>query len=110
MSTLTNKDAAKVSGVGLRTIQRWLAEHQEFKDELHKAEVQVSDQASRRLIGAQELAITGLLHVLTSPTTKDADRLRAARTLLDYAKRRVEVRDFEERLSKLEVENHIKKP
>jgi hypothetical protein len=94
----------------LRTVQRWLAENPEFNDELRKAEMQAIDQASRRLIGSQELAISQLLTVLDSPTAKDADRLKAARILFEFSTRLKEVRDFEERLSKLEVQYDVKKP
>jgi transposase len=100
MSTLTNKEAAKVSGISLRTLQRWLAEDEEFKAELLKAEKQTIIQNSRSLIGSQEKAISVMIAVLDSPTSTDADRLKAARLLFEISTRLLEARDIEQRLSK----------
>jgi recombinational DNA repair protein (RecF pathway) len=109
VSTRTNKESAQVLGVSLRTIQRWLAD-EEFKAELRKAEIQATDQAVRRLIGSQGLVITQLITILNSPNAKDSDRLKAGQTLLELSTRLLDVRDYNERLYKLEVYHDIKKP
>jgi hypothetical protein len=103
MSTLTNKEAAMVSGIGLRTLQRWLAEDEEFKAELLKAGKRTIDQNSLRLIGSQGQAISVMLAILNSPTSTDADRLKAARLLFESSTRLLQARDIEQGLSEKEV-------
>lgn len=96
------KQAAILAGVGERTLYRWLAEDEAFKAELRSVEEEAISQATRRLIGSQEPAITRLLSILTGPTTRSGDRIKAARALMEYSTRMLEVRDVEERLTALE--------
>ncbi|MEW6400817.1 MAG: hypothetical protein AB1649_03400 [Chloroflexota bacterium] len=103
MSTNTVRQAAIIVGVGERTLHRWLAEDEEFRAALRKAELTAIDTATRRLIGSDEAAISKLLTILNSPTGKNSDKIKAARSLLEFSTRMIEARDVEERLSRLEA-------
>jgi transposase len=65
---LTSKsmsEAATSAGVGERTLYRWLAEDEAFRAGLARAESELLDTATRRLLALQGQAIETLEHLQT---------------------------------------------
>lgn len=98
----TNGQAADAAGCSLRSIQRWL-DDPDFVAELRKAEAHALDQATRRLIGLQDVAITTLGNLLHDRETRDGVRRSAARDTLEFGMRLQEHRDLLERIEALEA-------
>lgn len=93
-------DAADVSGVGLRTLSRWLTERQ-FQAALSEAEGAAIDHATRRLTALSDTAVSVLQDSLSGEVAPYV-RLKAAQGVLDYLLRLRELRGLERRLSALE--------
>lgn len=98
----TIEEAARVAGVGRRTLFRWLAEDAAFVAELRTAEEAAIDHAARRLVGLQDAAINVLSDVLTAPDVAPGVRVRAASLIVELSLRLRELRSLEERVSALE--------
>lgn len=100
---LTSRDvkaAAEASGVGARTLYRWL-DLPAFRAALAAAEGDAIDQATRNLITLTQPAI-GVITQTMRETNPAAVRLRAAQSVLDYLLKLRELRNVEERLEALE--------
>lgn len=102
LSTRTVNAAAKRAKVGERTLHRWIAEDEAFVLALREAEAGVVDDATRQLLTLQGAAISVFARLMEGSDVSPAVRLRAAQTVLEYALRLRESRDFEERLERLE--------
>lgn len=76
------KAAADSTGIGLRTLKRWLAEDTEFKAELEAAEREVVATAARQIATAGNEAITTLRGVLRDTEAGQSTRTSAARAIL----------------------------
>lgn len=102
LSTRTIADAASSAGVSSRTLERWLAENDEFVAEYRAARRRVVEGAVSCLQEATTEAVDTLKRNLTcgSPSTE----VRAASTILDQAVRAVEIYDLETRLAALEAQ------
>lgn len=98
----SQQEAAEAAGVGLRTLERWLAEDSTFQAALLAAEVTLIDDATRRLLRLQATAIERIETLMTGATIPAAVQLRAAESLLDHALRWRELRNVETRLAALE--------
>lgn len=94
------KAAAAAANVGYNTLRTWL-DDPAFVAELRSAEGQAIDAATRRLIDLQGQAIDALAEVLGSGASA-AVKVRAAAVVLDGLLRLRELRNIEERLSRLE--------
>lgn len=92
--------AAQIAGVSRRTVFRWL-EDKEFRDQLKAAEGQALDEAARRLLSGQALALD-VLEDIISNSTKDADRRLAAVAWMDLLLRWREATALEDRIQVLE--------
>ncbi len=99
----TIEEAARVAGVGRRTLFRWLAEDAAFVAELRTAEEAAIDHAARRLVGLQDAAINVLSDVLTAPDVAPGVRVRAASLIVELSLRLRELRSLEERVAALEA-------
>jgi hypothetical protein len=87
----TLEAAAARAGIGVNTLARWLREPP-FAAEYRAARRRVVEGAIGRVQGATGAAVDTLVEV-TKSGKKDADRVRAAATLLDHALRGVEMAD-----------------
>lgn len=95
-------DAAASSGVGERTLYRWLTDPA-FRVALAAAEGDLLDAATRRLLGLQEQAISTLERMLADGSAaSDTVKLRAAEQVLSHLLKLRELRDIEQRLTALE--------
>ena len=97
----TRADAAKVAGVGERTLYRWLQDDDDFKAALSLAEAEVFSDASRRLSGLLGRSIDELGKLLES-NMEPVDKIRTIRTVLASAPRLREIASLEARIQELE--------
>ncbi len=95
------EDAARVAGVGEKTIRRWLQEP-EFRAEYRKARRESVGQTTARLQQATGAAGATVLKLMTDPNVPAAVRLRAAECVLDRATKSLEMEDMEDRIAELE--------
>jgi hypothetical protein len=99
ISEPTIKGAAAASGIGERTIHKYLNDA-EFKKALTDAESELLANANRILIRGQELALGILKDVMLNST--DNNRRLAAVSWLELTLRLRELVSIEERIKKLE--------
>lgn len=100
MTSGTVKSAAALSGVGERTLHRWLRDP-EFAAQLAAAEAELVDAAARRLLSLTDDAIRSLAQ-LSAGAEDDIVRLRAAVAILDQAASWRESASIERRIFVLE--------
>jgi len=105
LSQRSIEDAARVCGVGARTLIRWL-KLPEFRSEYLKARREVVQQAVARMQQATGAAGTIALKLMTDPNVPAAVRLRAAEFVFDRAIKGIEIDDIEARVSELERAAH----
>jgi hypothetical protein len=100
------EDAARLAGVGEKTLRRWMREPQ-FEVRYLRARREVVSQTIARMQQATGAAGVTILKLMTDPNVPAAVRLRAAECVFDLAVRGIELEDLERRLSELEktVEN-----
>ena len=101
LSSRNIQEAAQVAKVGTRTLFRWLKNDTDFRAALLEAENRTIDEATRRLLAGQEQALDTLESIMTK-ADKQSDKRLAAIAWLEIALRWCELRDFEQRLLKLE--------
>lgn len=101
LSTRTVAEAAETAGVSSRTLERWLAESDEFVAEYRAARRRVVEGAVSRLQDATTEAVDCLKRSLSCGTP--STEVRAALGILDQAIKAVEVYDLESRLAVLEA-------
>jgi len=94
-------EAAASARVGERTLYRWLAEDEAFRAGLSRAESELLDTATRRLLSLQGQAIEALEYLLTRAESESV-RLRAAQVAIETSLKLREMRDIEQRLQALE--------
>ena len=100
MTSGTVKSAAALSGVGERTLHRWLRDP-DFAAQLAQVEAELVDAAARRLLSLTDDAIRSLAQ-LSAGAEDDGVRLRTAVAILDQAARWRESASIERRISFLE--------
>ena len=98
----TIEDAARVAGVGEKTLRRWKKEPQ-FKAEYLQARKEVLLQSLARLQQATGAASVTILRLMADPKAPAAVRLRAAECVLDRSSHGIEREDIEARLAALEA-------
>src|SRR5262245_44141989 len=91
--------AAQASGIAVQSLKRWLAEPG-FQAAYRQARRQAVENAIAGLQGLAADAVEALRTALANPNKNIS--LRAARIILDYSVRGVELVDLEERLAALE--------
>jgi len=101
LSQRTVEDAARVAGIGARTLFRWL-ELREFREAYLQARRQAFGQASARLQQATGAAVSVLLTLMLDANAPAASRVRAAHSVLELAAKALELEDIELRLRHLE--------
>jgi hypothetical protein len=95
------EQAARVAGVGTRTLVRWL-QVPEFKAAYHKARREAFGQATARLQQASGAAVSTILKIMLDQNAPVASRLRAAESVVDHAAKAIEIEEIEARVSELE--------
>jgi hypothetical protein len=96
------EDAAKASGVHVRTLLRWNSDPL-FRAAVSEAEMGAIDYAVRRLIAVSDKAVDTLEKVLDDDTASKSIKVRAALGILDQLARLRELRNIEIRLTALEA-------
>jgi len=97
----TIEDAARVAGIGEKTLRRWIKEPGFKKRYLQERRESVR-QAVARLQQATGAAGTTILKLMTDSSVPPAVRLRAAECVFDIAVKGVEIEDIDTRVSELE--------
>jgi hypothetical protein len=95
------EEAARASGVGYKTLLRWL-EIPEFQQRYLEARRKAVQQAIARLQQATGAASLTVLKLMTDPSVPPAVRLRAAECVFVQAIKGIEIEDIETRLAALE--------
>jgi Helix-turn-helix domain len=101
-------EAARVIGVGTRTLYRWL-ELPEFREAYLQARRQACFQATARLQQASGAAASIILTLMLDANVPATSRLRAADSVLDHASKSLELEELETRLRRLEEMERRKK-
>lgn len=98
----TVESAAVAAGVGERSVYRWLREER-FRAAYDEARRQALQDALRRLQAVAGQAVDALREIVADEAVRPAERVSAARVVLDFAVRGSELLDVEERLAALEA-------
>src|SRR5580704_14247647 len=103
------EEAARVVGVGVRTLYRWLKER-EFNAAYRSAKRASFSQSIARLHQMSAAAVTTLAKVMTDPSTPPSTRVRAADSILNHTVKAIETEDIEARVTELELAANTSKP
>jgi hypothetical protein len=95
------EDAARVAGIGTRTLLRWM-KLPEFQAAYREARRAAFGQSIARLQQATGMAVSVLLKVMVDSVTPASVKVRAADSVLDHSAKAIELEDIEARLSELE--------
>ena len=93
--------AARVVGIGTRTLLRWL-QMPAFKAAYYKARRDAFGQATARLLQGSSLAVSTILRIMLDKDAPTASRLRAAESIVTHAGKAIEIEDIEARVAELE--------
>jgi hypothetical protein len=96
LSQRSVEDAARVAGVGTKTLGRWMTLPQ-FRQEYLEARRQAFGQATARLQQASGVAVSILMSVMLDTNAPASSRVRAAACVLDRAATGIEIEDMEMR-------------
>ena len=100
LSEKNQADAARVAGIDLSTLKRWLR-LPEFIKEYRRARWEVVEQSYARIQQNTPAAASVLLKLMVDPATPASDRIRAALGTFGLAREALDM-DVEIRLSQLE--------
>ena len=101
LSQRSIEDAARVAGIGTRTLLRWL-KLPEFDAAYRDARRKAFGQAVARLQQGTSAAATTLLKVMIDASTPASVRVRAADSVFNHAAKAIEIEDIEARVAMLE--------
>jgi hypothetical protein len=101
LSQRSVEDAARVAGIGVNTLLRWL-QIPEFQAAYRQARREVFGQATARLQQASGAAVSTLLKVMVDQNAPASTKVRAADCVLDRAGKAIENEDMEARVAALE--------
>ena len=101
LSQKTMKAAARSAGVNEVTLWRWLQDS-DFQAAYTKARHETVKQAIARLQQNASQAVDTLKEVMTNKKALDFARVSAAKAILDYSLKSVELEDLSERINALE--------
>ena len=102
------EEAARVAGVGVRTLWRWL-KIPEFQAAFREARRMAFSQAIARLQQGGSAAATTLVKIMIDPKEPAAARVRAADCVLTHGVRAIEIEDLASRVEQLERAAEIAK-
>lgn len=97
----TLKEAAAAAGVSETTLWRYMQDPN-FSNRLREARREAVGHAVTRLQRASSDAVSALQHLMMKDDAPAAARITAARTILDYSFRAVEVDELKARIDQLE--------
>jgi hypothetical protein len=100
LSERTHADAARVAGIDLSTLKRWLR-LPEFIEEYRRARWEVVEQAYARVQQNTPVAASVLLKLMADPATPASGRIRAALGTFGLAREALDL-DLETRMAALE--------
>lgn len=83
--------AAEAAGVGNRTLSRWLAEDEAFRNALRDAQRNALDRTISQLAGSAPLAATVLADIATDEAVPAAVRVQAASRILSELRRNMQL-------------------
>src|SRR5437868_9071496 len=98
----TTKDAAEAAGVSEVTLWRWL-QNPEFRASYMEVRRVAVQRAIARTQAATSEAVETLREVMSDKSAKGSERIAAAKAILDYAMKGIELEDHEMRLQDLEA-------
>jgi hypothetical protein len=99
----TVRRAAEVTGVGERTIHRWL-EDPDFSSTYRKARRKAFNQAISICHRFTPVALQTLAKILVNEKASDSSRVSAANAILKYGRDSIELDDLAERIGTLEAQ------
>jgi hypothetical protein len=101
LSQRNMEEAARVAGVGTKTLLRWL-QIPEFQAAYRQTRREAFGQATARLQQASSAAVSTLLKIMVDPNAPASTRVRAADSVLDHGAKAMELEDIEARVAALE--------
>lgn len=101
LSTVTVKEASRVSGISYQTLRRLLAT-ESFQQELQQVKRQYLAAAVNELQVSALSAVRALRHVLELPHSSNLEKIASARAILDYCERYSVAENLESRIKALE--------
>ncbi len=99
----TISKAAQVAGIGEVTLWRWL-QLPAFQDEYRKARREAVSHAVARLQRISGHAVEALSSVMSDTEAPASSRVSAAKAVLEFSFRAIELEDLEKRITALEVQ------
>lgn len=97
----TVSEAAEATGIGERTLWRWLRDPS-FQEAYRKARREAVSQAVARLQRETSQAVEALATVMRDDEAPATSRVSAARAILELAIKAIELEDIEARVAELE--------
>ncbi|HST19787.1 MAG TPA: hypothetical protein VLR90_01610 [Blastocatellia bacterium] len=98
----TIRDAAAKSGITEQTLFRWLKD-ESFNAEYMRARRDAVQQAVARMQSATGEAVETLRAVMNDSNAKGSERVSAAKAIIDFAYKGIDLEDFAARLSAIEA-------
>jgi hypothetical protein len=102
LANSTIKRAAKSIGVDETTLWRWLQD-KDFHAAYRAARHECVSQSIARLQQVSTEAVNTLREVMRDKTAKGSERVSAAKAILDFSIKAVEIEDMAERLAQVEA-------
>lgn len=93
--------AAQAAGVGERTLWRWL-QADDFKEAYRKARSQLVSHAIAHLQAGMGDAVRTLKEIIADKNASPSVRVSAAKAMIDFGLKGIEIEDLEFRVSELE--------
>ena len=103
LSQRTIEGAARLAGIGVKTLKRWL-KNQEFCEEYRKARLEVVHQATALVQKNILAAGMIILKIMADPKARDEVRLKAVKLTWDISLNGIALEDLEKRISEIERE------
>ena len=102
--------AASASGIGYRTLCRWLSEDEPFKGAIREAQQQALHQTVSQLAGASPIAAKVLSQIAGDEAVNAAVRVQAASRIINELRRCLELLSFHDDINHFkEVLNELEK-
>src|SRR5258707_5370534 len=101
LSQRTIEGAARVAGIGVKTLKRWL-KNPEFQEEYRKARREVVHQTIACMQQNSPAAGMLILKFMADPKVRDETRLKAAKLNFEISLNGIVLEEIEERISELE--------
>ena len=102
LSHTTIKRAARAVGIDDATLWRWLQD-KDFHNAYRTARRESVSQAIARLQQVSTEAVNTLREVMRDKTAKGSERVSAAKAIIEYSIKAVEIEDMAERLAQVEA-------